>query len=72
MRAVPITRRVVIIVMYRVGQKSKLLILSERVNKTEKTDEHEQIRTATEKMNYCLIFSREIFYVTDALCLDIL
>ena len=68
-RAVAITWRVV---MYRVGRKSKLLILSERVNKTEKTDEHEQIRTATEKMNYCLIFSREIFYVTDALCLNIL
>jgi len=33
-----------------VGQKSKLLILSEYVNKTEKIGECEQIRTATEKI----------------------
>ena len=26
--------------------------------------EHEQIRTAREKMKHCLIFSQEIFYVT--------
>jgi len=57
----------------RVGQKSKLLILSEYVNKTENIGGmYKKIRIATEKMKYCLIFSREIFYVTVALCLSIL
>jgi len=55
-----------IIYTYRVGQKSKLLILNEYINKTEK-DEREQIRTATEKMKHCLIFSRERFYFTTEL-----
>jgi len=31
-----------------------------------------KIRTATEKMTYCLIFSREIFYATVVLFLNIL
>ena len=35
-------------------------------------DEREQIQTATEKMKHCLMFSREIFYVTDVLYLNIL
>ena len=56
----------------RVGQKSKLLILSEYINKIEKHEECEQIQTATEKMEHCLIFSRKIFYVTIFLCLNIL
>jgi len=49
--------------IYRVGQKSKLLILSKYVNKIEKIEGCEQIKTATEKTKYCLIFSHEIFYV---------
>jgi len=57
-------------VTYRVGQKSKLLILREYVNKTENIGG--TIRTATEKMKHRLIFSREIFYVTIVLCLNIL
>jgi len=32
----------------------------------------EQIRTFTEKMEHCLIFSHEMFYVTLVLCLNIL
>jgi len=32
--------------------------------KLRRYEEHEQIRTATEKMKHCQIFSREIFYVT--------
>jgi len=32
--------------------------------KLRRYEECEQIRTATDKMKYCLIFSREIFYVT--------
>jgi len=48
--------------MYTVGQQSKLLILSEYVNKTDKIqDEREQLRTAIKKMKHCLTFSREIF-----------
>jgi len=35
-------------------------------------EKREQIRTAVEKMMYCLIFSRDIFYVTIVLCLNIL
>ena len=31
----------------------------------------EQIRTATEIMKHCLLFSREIFYVSIVLCLSI-
>ena len=55
------------------GQKSKLLILSEYVNETDKIqEEREQIRTAAEKMKHCLIFSREIFYVRIVLYLNIL
>jgi len=30
------------------------------------------LRTAAEKMKHCLIFSREIFYVSIVLCLNIL
>jgi len=55
-----------------VGQKSKLLILSEYVKKTVKIGRNVNKRTAAEKMKYCLIFSREIFYVTIVLCLNIL
>ena len=40
--------------------------------KLRRQDEREQIRTATEKMKHCLIFSRQIFYVTIVLCLNIL
>ena len=59
--------------MYRVGQKSKLLILSEYVSKTEKTaGTRTKYGTATEKMKHCLLFSSEIFYVTIVLCLNIL
>ena len=39
------------------------------VNKTE--EEYKQIRTAAENMKHCLTFSREIFYVTIVLCLNI-
>jgi len=35
-------------------------------------EEREQIRTVTEKMKHCLIFSREILYVTNVLCSNIL
>ena len=35
------------------------------------SEECEQIRTATEKVEHCLIFSHEIFYVTIVLCLNI-
>jgi len=35
--------------IYRVGQKSKLSILSEHINKAQKIGERGQIRTATEK-----------------------
>jgi len=59
--------------IYRVGQKSSLLILSECVNKTEKiggtwtnTNSYREIR------EYCMIFSREIFHVIVVLCLNIL
>jgi len=55
-----------------VGQKSKLLTLSEYVYKTEKIGVTEQMRTATEKIKHCVIFSRKIFYVTIVLCLNIL
>ena len=58
--------------IYRVGEKSKLLILSEYVNKTDKMGECEQIRTAAENMKHCLIFSREIFYISIVLSLNIL
>ena len=44
--------------IYRVGRKSKMLILSEYVNKTEKIG---GMRTATEKMKHRLTFSGEIF-----------
>ena len=51
---------------YTVGQKSKLLILSEcQMSKLRRQEEREQIRTATEKIKHCLIFSR-------VLCLNIL
>jgi len=43
--------------------------------KLKRQEECEQIRTAataTEKMKRCLIFSREIFYVTIVLCLNIM
>jgi len=40
--------------------------------KLRRQEEGEQIRTAVEKMKHCLIFSREIFYVTVVLCLNIL
>jgi len=68
---------------YRVYQKSKLLILSEYVNRQKVRreiqaspthEEREQIRTAAEKKKHCLIliFSCEIFYVTIVLCSNIL
>jgi len=53
-------------------KKSKLLILSAYVNKTEKIG---GVRTNTDicrEMEHCLIFSRELFYVTIVLCLSIL
>jgi len=52
--------------VYYIGwvKKSKLLILSEYVKKTEKIVGHEQIRSATERIKHCLIFSREIFHFT--------
>jgi len=40
--------------------------------KLRRREEREQIRTATDKMKHCLISSREIFYVTVVLCLNIL
>ena len=40
--------------------------------KLRRWEEREQIRTAAEKTKYCLIFSREILYVTVVLCLNIL
>ena len=40
--------------------------------KLRRYEESEQIRTATEKMEHCLIFSDETFYVTIVLCLNIL
>ena len=40
--------------------------------KLRRQEEREQIITATEKMKQCLIFLREIFYVTIFLCLNIL
>jgi len=48
------------------GSKSKLLILGECVNKTEKTG------WTAKKMKHCLILSPEIFYVTTVLCWNIL
>jgi len=35
-------------------------------------EEREQVETAAEKMKHCLIFSREIFYITIVVCLNIL
>ena len=47
------------------GSKSKLLILSEYVNKTEKIGWMWTNKNSyREKKKYCLIFSRETFYVT--------
>jgi len=40
--------------------------------KQRRQDEQQQKRTATQKIKHCLIFSREIFYVTIVLCLNIL
>jgi len=40
--------------------------------KLRRQEECKQIRAATEKTKYCLIFSREIFYVAIVLCLNIL
>ena len=40
--------------------------------KLRRWEKREQIRTATEKVRYCLIFSREIFYVRIDLYLNIL
>jgi len=40
--------------------------------KLRRYEECEQIRTSTQKMEHCFIFSREIFYVTIVLCLNIL
>jgi len=57
--------------IYRVGQKSKLLILSEYVNKTEKIGGMWTNKNSYREMKYCLIFSRKIFYVTIVLCLNI-
>jgi len=51
-----------------VGQKSKLLILSEYVNKTEKIEG--KIRTSREKMEHSDILGK-IFYVTIVLCSNI-
>ena len=55
------------------GQKSKQLILSEYANKFREdrrdVNKQEQLQ---KKMKHCLIFSREIFYVTVVLCLNIL
>jgi len=55
---------------YRVGQKSKLLILSKYVNTLQlrRQEECEQIRTSTEKMEHHVKY----FYVTIVLCLNIL
>jgi len=39
--------------------------------KLRREEECEQIRTAAEKMEHCLIFSRKIFYVTIVLRLNI-
>ena len=50
---------------HRVGQKSKLLNLSEYVDKTlRRYEERERTLTSTEKRKRCLMFSSEIFYVT--------
>jgi len=57
--------------MYRVGQKSKL-ILNEYVNKTEKVGGMWTTTNSYRKMKHCLIFSREIFYITIVWCLNIL
>jgi len=35
-------------------------------------EERERIQTAAERMKHCVIFSREVFYVTIILCLNIL
>jgi len=40
--------------------------------KLRRWEEREQTRTSTEKMEHCLIFSHETFYVTIVLCLNIL
>jgi len=40
--------------------------------KLRRWDEREQIRTVTEETKHCLIFSREIFYVTIVLCFNVL
>ena len=40
--------------------------------KLRRQEERKQKRTATEKMEHCVIFSREVFYVTTVLCLNIL
>ena len=58
--------------MYRVGQKSKLVIFSEYVNKTEKIGGMWKNKNGYREMKHCLIFSREIFYVAIVLCLNIL
>jgi len=51
-------------------KKSKLLILSEYVNKTEKIGGVWKIRTSREKMEHSDILG-EIFYVTTVLCSNI-
>ena len=51
------------------GGKGKLLISSEYVNKTEKIG---GMWTNTNSYRENTIFSREIFYVTTVLCLNIL
>ena len=58
--------------VYRVGQKSKLLILRENVNKTEKTGRmwtNTNFYRENGALSYIL---REVFYVTIVLCLNIL
>ena len=54
------------------GQK-KLAVGFKRMSiKLRRQEKYEQIRTATEKIKHRLIFSREFFYVTVVLCLNIL
>jgi len=56
-----------------VGQKSKLLILSECVNKTEKMREKwANTNSYIEKMKHRVICSREVFYFLIVSCLNIL
>jgi len=57
---------------YWVGQKSKLLIVSTYISKAEKVGGTWTIANSCRENEACLIFSREIFYVSIVLCLNIL